>query len=346
MTELFAEVRRTIELVAEIQTAATLSVVGLALMAFASAALYWAINRAGEAATWLKLTMAASLVSGVAFSIAGPAVALLSRTDTPIRTLPKDQIFAKLRTNERVTWLIRLIPYYPDKQPELAVSQLRTLGPSSLKYVFVGSYEEVKGRTVEQAIAMVGGAYHRDQRVSAVIFAVSGRYPIFPGNARGLLQVIKKIETDPASQVANKLIKEDALGKDAEESLLNEELSSWSFDFYKKYFWKFCSLTHKLRCGKAAFDVHQSISSINSDWHPAGAATMRQSDPCASAPRVCTFTTWDEITNDIYPDFGARVFLIENKPITDLSNRYLIDFENPSMQLIPEIGNVATARGG
>ncbi|WP_146035634.1 hypothetical protein [Methylopila sp. Yamaguchi] len=268
MTELFAEVRRTIELVAEIQTAATLSVVGLALMAFAFAALFRTINREGEPATWLKLTMAAGLISGVAFSIAGPAVALLNRTDRPIKIVPKDQIFANLATNARVSWLIRLIPYYPDKQPDLAVGRLRTLGPPALKYVFVGSYEELKGQTVEQAIAMLGGKYEKDQRVSAIIFAVSGRYPIFPGSSRGLLQVIKKVEEDPSRHIANKLLKDEpnrALTQEASNNLLNEEISSYSFEYYKEHFWRFCHLTHSFRCNKTAFDASQFISSIDSD---------------------------------------------------------------------------------
>lgn len=344
MTDLLVEARRTIALISEIPTAATLSVVGLVLMAFACGALYRTINSEGEPQVWLKFAMAVALLCGILFSVAAPAIALLDRAGRPIELASKDEIFANLRTNARVSWLIRLIPYYPDEQPSLAVSSLRTLGPPALKYVFVGAYEELKGRTVEQAIAMLGGNFQRGQRVSAVIFAVSGRYPIFPASSRGLLQVVKKIEENPAAGVQNRLIKDGVLNSDELSNLANEEVVSWSFPSYRDHFRRFCNLTHKLRCEKAAFDVSRAISSINSDWHPAGAATTRQTDPCQSAPQVCGFQSWEQITDDIYESFGARVFLMENKPIAELSNRYLIDFENPSNQLIPEIGNVDARR--
>ncbi|GLK80352.1 hypothetical protein [Methylopila turkensis] len=332
---------QVVALVSTTKTAALFSAVGLILTFFALGALVKLMGTGDPATTprWQKVVAGLSLTAGLVFMVAGPSIALLENSQTKIKLVPKSIALDRLENNERVDWLIRMVPYYPNRQPELAASKLLRLGPEKVKYVFVGSYQELKGRTVESAIAMIGGAYQRGQHVAAVIFTRSGEYPIVPANARGLLQVIQRIEAGVGADIEKPFLKAGRLNEVELANLESDQIHSYRFASYRGHYQRFCQLAHAFRCQKRAFDVSGLISEINADWHPAGAAVTPAVDPCDNSPTYCTHEAWPALRSALEPTFGARVFLMENKPIPDLRNRYLIDFENPAQQLIPEIGD-------
>ena len=84
------------------------------------------------------------------------------------------------------------------------------------------------------------------------------------------------------------------------------------------------------------------ISEFNDDWSPFGYARNDKLDTCKIENNPCLVdsqaASWDSITNNIENDFGARSFFIDNYEIKDLGSRYLIDFDKPDQQIIPDIG--------
>jgi hypothetical protein len=100
--------------------------------------------------------------------------------------------------NSRVDWLIRLIPYNPISEPDLAVSRLQMLGQPKLLYTFVAPYNELRGYNVLQAVRMIGGNIKPRQNVSAIIFERTT--DIIPANAKGLLQIVHDIQKDQANR--------------------------------------------------------------------------------------------------------------------------------------------------
>jgi hypothetical protein len=167
---------------------------GIVLLGVGVWALYQIFNLKPDQqpAGWLRAIAFMSLVLGVVFSAIGPSIALIYLDNNPIRTVPKEEIYDRLEMNTRITWLIRLIPYDPNTQPHLSVGRLTKLGPPEIEYTFVAPYEELKGQTVEKAVEMVGGNLAAGNRVSAIIFSLG--QDIIPANARGLLQIIKRVE--------------------------------------------------------------------------------------------------------------------------------------------------------
>ena len=212
------------------------------------------------------------------------------------------------------------------------------IGPEGVRFTFVGSYEELKGRKVSEVLDLVGQSLRSREHVSAIIFSASPEeYPIIPANARGLLQVISDVEQDNSANISHPLLPLGALS-DRERSDLasRDEIGSWAFSAYRPYFRSYCEKAHVFRCS-ATYDVKRYISAINSDWHPIGAAVHYRESPCRSA-EYCSIDAWDRIKERYFGDFGARIFFIPNVEIDKLHDRYLIDFENPTEQLIPEIG--------
>lgn len=157
----------------------------------------------------------ASLSFGALFCAAGPSVALLSVNKYSIPKISQDIAYKNLQDNSEVTWLIRLIPYDPNVHNELSIGNLKKLGPPSVRFTFVGPYQELKGYTVAEAVRrLTGSSPDPDMRVSAIIFHLNRKkVRLFPANARGLLQVVKFLEDDVSDNINNKLITDYVLGK-------------------------------------------------------------------------------------------------------------------------------------
>jgi hypothetical protein len=145
---------------------------------------------------WFRAVPPASLIFGVLFCAAGPSVALLSVNKYSIPKISQNTAYKNLQDNSEVTWLIRLIPYDPNDPKdnnELSIGNLKRLAPPSVRFTFVGPYQELKGYTVAEAVRrLTGGSLGQDMRVSAIIFHLNKKkVRLFPANARWLLQVVK-----------------------------------------------------------------------------------------------------------------------------------------------------------
>jgi hypothetical protein len=354
------------ELISKNPPAATLSVIGLLLLTVAIASAYRALGLTPrQTPTHLKLALYVGLIGGILFSAAGPALTLISvaeNSDRPIRTTSSEQALDNLRKNARVEWLIRLIPFNPAKQPDLAVSKLQRLGPKEQLYTFVAPYEELRGYRVSEAVRKVGGIYEQGDHVSAIIFSVPGHrgsdsnahcggqeekaddcHPIIPANARGILQVISKIEQGLSKDNTDKsgfLIEgRETLSDQEKHDLKNIRIYSWSFSNYSDKYTNYCKLSHEFFCSRGKYLASKYIGGLRWDWHPIGISEEETSDPCnEKVDKYCEIKSWDEVKSKLLEHFGSRAFLIENLDIDGLPNRYLIDFGDPTNQVIPDIG--------
>jgi hypothetical protein len=180
----------TLTLLISSPVSALLSLVGLALLLLAGGLAYVAAkSKPDELTSSIKAALFLSLVGGMVFSGAGPSVALLRAVSTP--KMPTEQAMKNLETNAEVKHAIRLISYNPGVEPGRALDRLTNLGPPEQLYSFVASYDELVGHKVLDALAKAGDTTKDVRRVSAIIFPLNT--PIFPANARGLLQVVQEI---------------------------------------------------------------------------------------------------------------------------------------------------------
>ena len=319
------------QLIAANTWAATLSVVGFILLLTSIFASYRAISsKPEETPGYLRVFLFVSLIGGIVFSAAGPAIALFYVSEGPITTVSLESAFDKLKDNERAYWLIRLIPFNPQSAPQLAIGKLTNLGQKEQQYTFVAPYEELRGYSVERAIQMTGGTYHQGDHVSAIIFQLEP-HQVYPANARGLLQVILDVENSLVDSKDHKfLLKDTDVLKEGDNirDLSNISIYSWRWDNYRARYKQYCKAAHEFRCNKA-YSARELIGGLYKDWHPIGLAQEEQKDPCeASADDFCQKSDWSEFRKEVLPHFGSRVFLIKNLELSAIGNRYLIEFEN------------------
>ncbi len=151
-----------------------------------------------------------------------------------------------MQSNERMNWLIRLIPYW--RQPDLSIGKLKQLGPPDQHYTFVAADDELGGYRVDKAVRMTGISYSDGQRVSVIIFPVPHQSTdrenaLYPANARGLPQVIQNIESAPQDHNpiskplfsgANTLTTEEAADLRNFHALYNWRWSNY-FSHYPRY---------------------------------------------------------------------------------------------------------------
>jgi hypothetical protein len=328
------------QLIASNTWSATLSVVGILLLLIAVYAAYRAISSKPEdTPTYVWIFLFVSLIGGMIFSAAGPSIALFYVSEGPIPTVSRESAFDKLKDNERVYWLIRLIPFNPQKESQLAIGNLSSLGPKEQQYSFVAPYEELRGYSVERAVQMIGGVYHLKDHVSAIIFQLDP-HQVYPANARGLLQVVLDVEENLDDSKPHKYLlkKTDVLKDDDVHDFTNLSLYTWRWNNYTSRYPRYCEAAHKFRCDMD-YSARKFIGGLYKDWHPIGLAQEEQQDPChTSSSDYCQKTDWDALKKELLPHFGSRVFLIRNLELSAIGDRYLIEFENPSYQVIPDIG--------
>jgi MinD-like ATPase involved in chromosome partitioning or flagellar assembly len=257
------------------------------------------------------------------------------------------QIMQNLRANARVKWLIRLIPYNEVTREYLNVNTLRELGRETQQYVFVADYTELQGRTVADAVVMVGGSMDQVTGVSAIIFPLNSQ--IYPANARGVLQVIQDVDTqcvaNPAKCPVQKgnyrpFLAEQKLSKDEADDLAEKEFrESWSWDRYKRFYGHYCQLAQNFRCsqGGGQFSASPLIAFLAREWHPLGFSKTSSEDPCQDRFNPCSIRSWDEAMA-LTPKLGARAFLIRNNSLKNIVGLRFIDFRHPYEDVIPDIG--------
>lgn len=284
---------------------------------------------------WQKILLFSSLAGGVIFVGVGGASALLHLFDNQIRQVTVDADIKDLGENKKIDWLIRLIPYNPGKERFLSISDLKNLGPPQLKYVFVAPYAELKGYKVAQAVTMLGGTVDPEDRVSAIIFRARH---IYPANARGLMQVVQKLEQSVVPAAGKRLIDKSTFNEVENQNLLEDDaIVSWSWDSYRSYYENFCKVAQTFRCDPT-YTSRDLISAINPDWHPLGFSRIKKTNVCENKFAICKNKDWAENAKEIKSEFGSRIFLVDNLEIKELGTRYLIDFDKPDSQVIPEIG--------
>lgn len=325
-------------LVTESSSSAFLSVVGLALLVVAVGLAYKAAtSKPDEFPRSMKVVLLFSLIGGMIFSAAGPSVALVKAVSIP--KMSADQAFKNLEENAEVKTVVRLIAYDPEAEPALAIDRLTKLGPSDQLYSFVASYDELVGYKVADALAMVGASTKNIKRVSAIIFPLNT--PIFPANARGLLQVIKEVEGRREIQtlLTKKFLDGTKLNSEELKNLEITSIPSYTFDELSKNYPHYCLLSNDFACNPSTYSAHAYVGSISHDWHPLGFSQNPREDRCnLPTPKYCEYTGRDAARRDYRNKFGARAFLIRNLEINKIPGRILIDFDRPFDQVIPDIG--------
>jgi hypothetical protein len=199
-----------------------------------------------------------------------------------------EKAFENLRNNTRVNWLIRLITYDPNS---LRLSGLTTLGKQTDRFSFVAPYEELRGLPVNTTVTKLGGEVDPKNRVFAIIFPTPAQSVsiLYPANARGMLQVVREVESDPTLKIDKALLKgKRELADEEERDLDNHDISSWDFNNYGGSYSKYCVLTHKFQCENPEFSARNYISRISDDWHPLGFSREKHALTLV-APRLPSF---------------------------------------------------------
>jgi hypothetical protein len=194
LKDFFEAVVKVITIITSSSSTAALSAVGAILLLLTAVLAYVALKTTPEKISrWVWVALFASLIGGMAFSAAGPGLALFYVAQNAIKRMDSELALKHLEDNARVNYLVRLVSYDPVADAELALDRLQNLGPKEQVYSFVASYDELVGYTASEAVDKVGGSYRPDHHVSAVIFPLLGQQ-LYPANARGLLQVVNDVE--------------------------------------------------------------------------------------------------------------------------------------------------------
>jgi hypothetical protein len=249
-------------------------------------------------------------------------------------TVTPQQSLAALVDNKMPARLLRLVAYDPVNEAQLSIGHLKSLGRPGQKFTFVGDYDELRGATVVDTIYRLGGSIKPGQHVSAIIFP-AGERPLYPANARGLLQVIQVVEQSlAAAGDATNIAKADLakrLSPEALAALDNHDVAAGRWEKYRPFYREYEQAVAQLRADDPM--ALKYIGNIDRDWHPLGYA-QAMGKQSGTAPDLSV--ELDGTTLPV-PHFGARVFLVVNAELADLTGQCLIDFDDPARQRVPEL---------
>lgn len=268
----------------------------------------------------------------IGFALHRPAPPSVARMST-------EQAWADLESNAYVGHLIRLVAYDPQTEPGLAIDRLARLGPPDQLYSFVASYEEMAGYTARQALEKNGLRLSEGQHVSAVIFP--RRTELYPANARGLLQIIRAVETEKGEAIGDRFLEgRDVLSPAELKDLQSTDIASYRVSDFRDKYPRYCELARRFNCGPTPYPASHFIGSLYHDWHPLGFSQIEPArDPCTlPAAHYCAFVDWQKTKAEFLPRFGSRAFFTKNLEIAKIPGRILIDFDQPDRQIIPYIG--------
>ena len=339
LTGLSDFIARILQLITASTASTLLTIFGFALLAVAGTMAYLKANTTYVA----TLSLAAAL-----FAAAGPAVGAIASVENTLSKMDTEQVLANLEQNTRVNYAIRLISYDPTQDPDLAIHRLTKLGPPDQLFSFVAAYDEMVGFKVTDALAKAGQRSNDVKRVSAIIFPLRsvGDTPLFPANVRGLMQVIREVETRKTiqAQLTKKLLDgTGALNQKQIEALEGQGIPSYRLASFHDHYPRYCELAREFHCDKAnTFSAKAYIGSLSQDWHPLGFSEKNQPDDrCSksiSTQKYCEFSDWKKTKTAHGDHIGSRAFLIRNLEITNIPGRIMIDFDKPDTQVIPDIG--------
>ncbi|MBO4226399.1 hypothetical protein [Bradyrhizobium neotropicale] len=353
MADVFQAVAQILKALQESSTAVWFTTVGIILLGVATIVANMAFGRKPEDTPGgMKGAFFTCLFVGIICAVTGPSVALykeLWNTQTElkkrdIQVMSTADIRRRLEDNTRVRFVIRLIGYNSTDPKGLPIEKVQKLGPSNQLYSFVADYEELKGRTVAEALTMIGNQKDFD-RVTAIIFPLprrkdnndSGSF-FYPANARGLLQVIRLVESQIGE--SERYIKSDTFNSDQLKNLKSVGRNTYPIRAPDKLYADYCPLVAKFFCsGSGIYRSRDLIGQLYDDWHPLGFSQKnpRQSPCSIPEQQFCAFSGWDKAYADFEGHFGARAFLIENLDVNAIVGRTMIDFTDLRNQRIPEI---------
>ncbi|MGO9698454.1 MAG: hypothetical protein ACLPX7_04230 [Xanthobacteraceae bacterium] len=334
-------------LVAGTSSTAILSVVGILLLILTAGLAAQAIKSTPQnTPNVLRIALFISLVGGMLFSAAGPGLALFWVSQSQIPRVSRQTAFTNLQNNEEVRWLVRLVAYDEQTDPQLAADRLQNLGPAKQLFSFVSAYEDLRGYSVQESVQMTGGKFRDGQHISAVIFPL--RTQLYPANARGLLQAIQQVEARKDIAIDRPFLRgQNLLSKEELKDLEDDRIPSYRVENFLNKYQHYCELAQKFRCDeKESFSTRIYIGGLYPDWHPLGFSQRNPSkDPCKPQPdpNYCVFADWNAAKATLIPQFGSRAFVVRNLQVERIPGRMLIDFEQPAHQLIPDIGLRADA---
>ncbi|VIO80839.1 hypothetical protein [Bradyrhizobium ivorense] len=341
LRSIFADAGTLFSLVGASSVTVLLSVIGLMLLFLTAVLAFVAISsKPQELSPWLRAFTFLSLFGGMVFSAAGPSLALLNFADKSVTKISAERSFSNLANATRVDYVIKLIPYDPKEEPNLAIDRLTYLEPSDQLYSFVASYDDLVGYSVTDALEKVGKSYNSSNSVSAIIFPV--RASLFPANARGLLQVIQNVEARQELQVQltkKLLVGTNAITRGEQNDLTSTSIPSYRVENFRDKYEHYCELAREFQC-TTTYSARAFIGALDKGWHPLGfVEKLSAPGRCAlPAEKYCEFTDWKKAWQEYRGDYGARTFLIRNLSIAHIPGRIMIDFDQPSSQVIPDIG--------
>src|ERR1035438_9446788 len=339
----FNNIVQIFQLLTTSSSSALLSIFGFGLLLLAGVLAYWASRSTPDQfSPVMRAALFISLVAGILFSAAGPGIALLDAAQKTVTKMNVEQAITNLQKNAEVKYVVRLVSYDPNQEPGLAIDRLTNLGPPDQLYSFVASYDELVGYKVVDALDKVGQSHRDVKRVSAIIFPL--HTPLYPANARGLLQVVQEVESRKTiqTQLTRKLLDgTSALSEREKEDLAAFDMSSYRVENFKDKYQDYCQLAREFNCSKDKdYSARAYVGTLYKDRHPLGFSQNNPAgDRCAlPVATYCGFTDWEKAKAELQGGFGSRAFLIRNLEIKNIPGRIMVDFDNPATQIIPDIG--------
>jgi hypothetical protein len=105
------------------------------------------------------------------------------------------------------------------------------------KFTLVANYQELRGYNVMDAVRMVGGQIRGFEHVEAIIFPLDQiLHDLYPANARGVLQVVQRLEDDSdpdGVKIDHKSIVHGTLSEQESADLTQRNIGTWAWDSYK-----------------------------------------------------------------------------------------------------------------
>jgi hypothetical protein len=306
--------------------ATVLTVFGFASVVLAGIALFRIRSRS---AVWAFGTLA---LLGTACVIVGQVVPIGSDQYEVARPPVTAAVaFENLKSNRRVEWLIRMIPY--TSAAPLENGKVDSLGPTGQDYTFVASYEELRGYRVDFAIRKTGYAVRPGQKVIAIIFPLRER-ELIPANARGVLQVILKLDAKHAGEAGYTPANVKMLPEKVRNTLDDTGIESWQWDKYQHMYKDFNEQLNAIRLQQGNASALKFMGQLDRDWHPAGYSMIIDTTPNWIPEDFQLIAAGENVA---IPSFGARAFLLQNLKLSEIPGRVIIDFQDPAQQYIPDL---------
>jgi hypothetical protein len=125
-----------------------------------------------------------------------------------------------------------------------------------------------------------------------------------------------------------------ALGED------RPPLEVWAWSTYGPYYPEYCQLALKFNCDPS-YAAGAMIGGYHANWHPLGFTEQTQmlDDLCTqeAEAKLCRIANAQTAWPSLKPYYGARIFLIENAPLSAIAGKVEIEFDSPETQHIPAL---------